>query len=379
MKNNNLKASVLSISLLTVMASAAISPALGSIASHFSDVNPILIKFIITVPSLFIIISSMLFKRLSKHLTIKQLAILGTTLYTVGGVLAGIASNIYVMLILRAILGIGVGILMPLSTGLLAYFFNRDEQSKLMGYSSAMNNLGGVVATIVSGILANYNWRLSFFVYLIGVIVFVLICLYIPNDKLEQNNSTMNKTDYTKVAPYLLGMFILMLTFFSVPTNFALIAQKTELMPTHFVGVVMALQTGAAFIIGLSLTKIINCFKQNTGLVGFISLVLGLVSLCFMHNIVFSVIGLILVGVGIGICIPVLNSQMSIHLDRYKVPQAMAMMSVMMYSGHFLSPIIVDFITKLFNLHSNVAPFIVAAILTFISLFYIRKIDMKHN
>jgi hypothetical protein len=35
---------------------------------------------------------------------------------------------------------------MPLSTGLLAFYFPPEEQARLMGLSAAMNQMGGVVA-----------------------------------------------------------------------------------------------------------------------------------------------------------------------------------------------------------------------------------------
>ena len=53
--NRSGKLAILSISLLTIMASAAISPALSAIQDHFYDVDELYIKMIITLPALFII------------------------------------------------------------------------------------------------------------------------------------------------------------------------------------------------------------------------------------------------------------------------------------------------------------------------------------
>ena len=95
-----------------------------------------------------------------------------------GGSLAGIFDNIYIVLAFRALVGIGVGIIMPLSTGLLSFYYSKDKQDKLMGYSSAMNQMGGVIATLVAGLLASVSWRLSFLVYLIGLLSVVLCLLF---------------------------------------------------------------------------------------------------------------------------------------------------------------------------------------------------------
>ena len=48
---------------------------------------------------------------------------------------------------------------MPLSTGLLAYYFPPEQQAGLMGLSAAMNQMGGVVATLLAGLLANIQWN----------------------------------------------------------------------------------------------------------------------------------------------------------------------------------------------------------------------------
>ena len=102
----------------------------------------------------------------------------GLLLYVAGGSLAGIFDNIYIVLAFRALVGIGVGIIMPLSTGLLSFYYSKDKQDKLMGYSSAMNQMGGVIATLVAGLLASVSWRLSFLVYLIGLLSVVLCLLF---------------------------------------------------------------------------------------------------------------------------------------------------------------------------------------------------------
>ena len=182
----SLTVSILSLSLLTVMAGAAVAPALGVIQAHFSSSNQLFIQMIISVPALFIVITNFIFPRLCRVFGAKTLVMIGLLLYTVGGCAAGLFDNIFVVLIMRAFVGIGVGIIMPLSTGLLSYYYSPEEQAGLMGYSSAMNQMGGVVATLLSGLLANISWRVSFLVYLMGLISIVLCLIYLPNDKITQ-------------------------------------------------------------------------------------------------------------------------------------------------------------------------------------------------
>ena len=51
----------------------------------------------------------------------------GLILYVVGGCAAGVFSNIYLVLVFRVLVGVGVGIIMPMSTGLLSFYYTRDK------------------------------------------------------------------------------------------------------------------------------------------------------------------------------------------------------------------------------------------------------------
>src|SRR5574344_1689585 len=106
---------ILSISLLTVMAGAAIAPALGIIKNHFAESPDLLVQFIISMPALFIVLTNLLFPTLCRLLKTRTLALLGLAIYVVAGAAPYLIDNIVVILCFRALLGISVGMIMPLS------------------------------------------------------------------------------------------------------------------------------------------------------------------------------------------------------------------------------------------------------------------------
>ena len=71
-------------------------------------------------------------------------------------------------------LGIGAGLIIPLSTGLISRYFTGEYRVRQFGYSSAITNMTLVVATAVTGYLAEVHWRLPFAVYLLPLISLVL-------------------------------------------------------------------------------------------------------------------------------------------------------------------------------------------------------------
>ena len=109
-----LTVSILSLSLLTVMAGAAVAPALGVIKEYFADSDQLFVQMIISMPALFIVLTNLLFGRLAKKFGSRTLVIAGLMLYTVGGCAAGLFDSIGLVLAMRALVGIGVGIIIPL-------------------------------------------------------------------------------------------------------------------------------------------------------------------------------------------------------------------------------------------------------------------------
>ena len=130
---------ILSLSLLTVMAGAAVAPALGTIREHFSDSPDTVVQLIISMPALFIFLTSFIFPSFCKKYGSRTLVMTGLALYIIGGCGAALFDNIWIVLVFRALVGAGVGFIMPLSTGLLSYYYPPEELDRLMGLSSAMN------------------------------------------------------------------------------------------------------------------------------------------------------------------------------------------------------------------------------------------------
>lgn len=73
-RRTNLTVTILSLSLLTVMAGAAVAPALDTIREYFSDVDKTLVQLIISIPALFIFITNMFFCRSVQEIQIKNTA-----------------------------------------------------------------------------------------------------------------------------------------------------------------------------------------------------------------------------------------------------------------------------------------------------------------
>ncbi len=229
------KASILSISLLTVMASAAISPALAKISQAFPGVDKTLIKLVLTLPSLLIIPFSILAGQLVRKMRKKTILFIGLVIYFLGGVGGAFAQTITQLLVVRAFFGIGVGLIIPLSTSLIADFYQGPQRAKMMGLSGSVSHLGGVIFLLVSGWVACISWRYAFGVYGLSLIIFLMVLFWLP----EQPSQKAAGPVKAKLPP---GVYwcaflgaLMMVAFYAAPTNLALFIESERPMYTSTV------------------------------------------------------------------------------------------------------------------------------------------------
>lgn len=257
-----LKPTILSLSLLTVMSGAAVAPALARISAAFPMTHPTSIKLILTLPAVFIIIFSLLSGRLIDYMSKRRLLIFGLVIYLVGGVSGGFADRFEFLLVARALLGIGVGLIMPLSTGLIADFYTGEERGKLMGYSTAASNFGGIIATLSSGLLAAYSWRYSFGVYGASLVVLLLVLFFLPIPKAQSRRERKKSALPKAVYGWAACAFLLMLAFYAIPVNLAIFLERNSLGGASSAGVAIAVVTASGFLAGLSFASVKKSHKR---------------------------------------------------------------------------------------------------------------------
>jgi len=349
--STKLKFTILSLSLLTVMAGAAIAPALSAIQNYFSDVDAFFIRMVISLPALFIFITSFIFPKLTKRFTLKTLVMASLIIYLACGLLGAICNNIWLLLILRAGLGIGVGMMMPLSTGLLAFYFPPADQPTLMSLSAAMNNVGGIIATFISGLLATIDWHLSFLVYLMGVIAFLFCIVFLPNDMLKSEkpadgNNKQDTPSLGKVfkAHYALviAIFLHMTTFYLYPSNFAMETAAAGIMPLHVIPIVMALLSCLGFVGGLMYIKVRRVLYTNIRFMSPIMYIIGYILLGFGNSFITSLLGSLVIGYALGQGMPMIMSEGSARMGKIAAATIMPLLSASLYLGQFLSPVMVS-------------------------------------
>ena len=363
--NKMLKPTIISISMATVMAGAAISPALGVIAEAFPQASPTMIKLILTAPAIMIIPFTFFTSFLTTRLRKKTIVIIGVFIYLIGGLAPQFATNIETLILLRLVLGAGVGLLMPLSESLIYDYFVDEERTKMMGYNSAFSNFGGIITILLAGWLASYGWRTPFNVYLLGIFIFVLVFLFLPKGEVRKpsNSESMLKIPMP-VYGYSLAMGLIMLAYYSVSTNMALYLGENNMGGPEISGIIVSLLTVGGMITSLFLLPIKMTFKTYIVPVMLLAMGLSFFFLAKAKWLFLIMIAVCFIGFGQGVLFPVLTMKVLDSVPLHQTDKALAVATSFIFTGQFLSPIILDNMGLFFNQLSIRFQFMVLAFFT---------------
>lgn len=364
-----LKPAIISISMATVMAGAAISPALGLIAAEFSEASPTMIKLILTSPSLMIIPFSFLSSFLTSKFTKRTIIIYGLIIYLIGGVGPQFFSTIEVILMFRLILGAGVGLVMPLSMSLINDYYSGKERTKMMGYNSAFSNFGGIITMLLAGWLATFGWRVPFNVYFMGLLILVMIILFLPKGEVQKpmHHEKKHKIPFA-VYGYALAMGGIMLAYYSIATNMAVYLDQNKIGGATIAGTVIAFTTVGGMITSLLLVKIELTFKQFVIPIMLFGMGAAFLFLSFTNSLALVIISVCLIGFGQGALFPIIVLKAIDQVAPHQGDRAVAITSSFIFLGQFSSPLVLDAIGKIANIstirfqYGTLAAFILVAV-----------------
>ncbi|MBO4552457.1 MAG: MFS transporter [Candidatus Methanomethylophilaceae archaeon] len=130
----------------------------------------------------------------------KPLFILGLCLFIGGSVVAGLSSNMTMLIVCRAVQGLGGGILMPVAMAAVADFYAPEERGKMQGMLGAVFGIGSGIGPLVGGFICTYvSWHWVFYINVpLAVICFILTLRQFPS----VNVDGLKRIDY-------LGMVVL--------------------------------------------------------------------------------------------------------------------------------------------------------------------------
>lgn len=346
--NRMLKPTIISISMATVMAGAAISPALALIAEAFPEASPMMIKLILTAPSIMIIPFSFVSSYLTSKMAKRSILLLGLFIYLLGGVGAQFVNSIELLLAFRLLLGVGVGFVIPLSMSLINDYFTGKERTKMMGFNSAFSNFGGIVTMMLAGFLATFGWRVPFNVYLMGLVIMIFVFFFLPKGEILKPDLDEPKQRLPlAIYGYALAMGGVMLIYYAIATNMALFLEQNKIGGPALAGTVISFTTIGGMTTSLILVWLQELFKKFIIPVMLFGMGLAFSILAFTSSIPLIMIAVCLIGFGQGVLFPVIILKILDNAASHLSDRAVALASSFTFLGQFLSPVLLEGIGKL--------------------------------
>ncbi len=97
----------------------------------------------------------------------KPVILFGIVVFALGSLLCGLAGNMVLLIIFRAVQGIGAGAIQPMTMVIAGDLYTLSERAKVQGYLASVWAMSAVLGPLLGGVFAEYvSWRWIFLVNL---------------------------------------------------------------------------------------------------------------------------------------------------------------------------------------------------------------------
>jgi EmrB/QacA subfamily drug resistance transporter len=150
--------------------------------ASLSDLQWVLDAYLVTLSAL-VLLGGSLGDRYGR----RRVFLYGLAGFTAASVLCGLAPNVEVLILARAVQGIGAALLVPGSLAILSAVFHPDDRAKAVGAWSGLGGIATAIGPFVGGWLVDsVSWRLAFFVNLPLAALVVVASRHVPETQSDE-------------------------------------------------------------------------------------------------------------------------------------------------------------------------------------------------
>ncbi|WP_293358981.1 MULTISPECIES: MFS transporter [unclassified Microcoleus] len=343
------KATLLLVSTLTVMAGATIAPSLPAMRQHFSAVAnaDYWVRLVLTAPALFIAIGAPIAGIAIDRFGRKGLLGLSVFVYGFAGSSGFLLDQIGLILLGRMLLGFSVAGIMTTATTLIADYYIGAARSQFLGLQAAFMGFGGMIFLTLGGYLADRNWRQPFLIYLMAWLILPLILLVLPEpdrdkDAVQQTGAIASETVPWTLLLTTYGIALLtQIVFYMIPVQIPFYLQQLMGANASQSGLAIALATLATSISALSYQRLkarftfTNIYAIAFGLMG-----IGYLVISFARTYEIVLIGLAIAGLGVGLLMPNMNVCLTSSTPACLRGRILGGLTTSFFLGQFTSPFV---------------------------------------
>lgn len=343
-KNKVVIAAGLLIMSLTMAANSALSPILAEVGKSFPNASDANIQIVLTLINLITLPMMLIEPALERVMTKRNVAILGTFLMLIGGLLPQFLNTQLWMLYLSSIvIGTGLSLVVVTSSSLISDYFTGIDKSRVMGFQSIFVSIGGTIIAKGSGsFTAAWGWERGYLVFLIAAPIIIAVFCMVPKGEVvvpakDEKKGIDGHMVYFGILCLLTGIFVAVFN-----TNIAMYLDRKGIGDASAAGTVASIMQVVGILGGLILGSVVKLFKRFT--IGFAVLLMAVATFIVGTSTSFPLIcvGAFLFGIGFAI-----RNPGAVTFSANMVPAAQASMAIAIVSatynvGNFISAYIVN-------------------------------------
>ncbi|OAA89395.1 MFS transporter [Clostridium coskatii] len=330
---------------LLMMGVIGISSSLSTIGAKFPEASQTMIQNLISIPCIVIIPTTIVVGKLMQTISKKNIALAGIIIFLIGGAAPAFMTSFTTILVMRGILGVGIGICQVVSTAIVADNFSGVEQQKVQGTLQASQMAGAAIMVFAGGWLTEVRWNYVFFVHLLAIISLILVATMVPNTKPEKMTTTgdAQKTKLTSATwGWVIFMFILFISVQVYSISLSFLVTEKNLGTAADSGLGLAFFAIGGIIMGLLYGSLAKRTKNCAIAVGCLMLVVAYVVIAFANSMIVCHIGSILVGMAVSAALPGIFINTGMSVDGFSAGMAISVVTCAQNFGQFCCPYIIN-------------------------------------
>ncbi|CAM3672255.1 MFS transporter [Erysipelothrix urinaevulpis] len=333
---------LLSLTLSTAVGFVPIIYELGQVyPRHVNDLH-----LTLTLPPLFMTLSAILVARLDHYIKKKDMLIGSYLLIGLSGLLPLLFKSFNALLISRACLGIGLGLLNPIVSSYPYLAFDKKTINKAEGVYASFSSLGAVLFTFLAVMTLKKSINLTLALPLLNLICLGPIILIYPSIEVESSNTPRQKLS-RNLSHYLMFILVTIILTITLPLNLSLLNQEKNLLSLSTLALITSVNAMIGFVVGFLYPKLKEKLGSKLLVLALVMTAVSLLSLAWIQNVPLFFGMAMVFGFGTSVINPYFVSMINERSDQNSVLKGMSAMMVVMSIGQFISPFLINPISNL--------------------------------
>ena len=365
------------------MGMVALSPVVASITTAFPGTSQTVAQLAMTFLCLVLVIFALFSGAIAQRFGRRFMCAAGMLLCAAAGICGTLFTvGLWTVYLWSAFLGAGTGLFVPAVSSMMIDYLEDDERNKVAGIQTAFVNLGGMLLSFFSGILATQRWCNAYLVFLAAAPVLVLSLKCIPAEQNREKVKAAAGQTKSRIPAIVwlaaLQTFLFAILYFAFSTNVSLLISERALGGTSLSGTATSVFMLGGCLFGFIFNKVMHTCKGATPSLAFLLVAASYLLIYFTDSVGALMVGAFIGGGSLSLIFPYFLIAISGKVDAsVSVISSSLILSVGPNFGSFVSPMILTNISNAVFGPVVAARFLLAAIAAIVMAVLLFLLQLK--